>query len=210
MKAARYDKPDFWALKAKKEGYPARSVYKLAELDEKFGLLKPEGARRSEPFPALDLGAAPGSWTLYLLRRLSVPRVAACDLTALTAAYFGAYTDSSALSEICGDFTTPETRAAIAARAPYRLVLCDAAPATSGNRALDSLRSLELAETAAGYAEELLFPGGNCVIKVFQGGETAALLRRLKLLFGEARTFKPAAVRPTSVETYFVCKNRLA
>ena len=208
MKAARYDKPDFWALKAKKEGYPARSVYKLAELDEKFGLLK-SAARRAEPFPALDLGAAPGSWSLYLLRRLAAPRIVACDLNALDGAFFGAHTASAALCEIRGDFGAPAIRAAIAERGPYKLVLCDAAPATSGNRALDSLRSLELAETAAGYAEEMLVPGGSCAIKVFQGGETALLLKRLKGLFSDARAFKPAATRPTSVETYFVCKHRL-
>jgi len=63
---AEYSKPDHWSQKAQKEGYPARSVYKLKEMDEKFGLVK---STRS-PFRVLDLGAAPGSWSLYILRKL--------------------------------------------------------------------------------------------------------------------------------------------
>ncbi|MDR0656673.1 MAG: 50S rRNA methyltransferase, partial [Treponema sp.] len=59
-----YDKPDFWSQKAQKEAYPARSVYKLREMDEKFGLFRPSGKGRK----VLDLGAAPGSWSLYALR----------------------------------------------------------------------------------------------------------------------------------------------
>jgi 23S rRNA U2552 (ribose-2'-O)-methylase RlmE/FtsJ len=81
---ANYEKPDFWSIKAQKEGYPARSVYKLQEMDEKFGLLK----GRREGLRALDLGAAPGSWSLYVLRKLSgAGFLAAIDLAPLSHVY---------------------------------------------------------------------------------------------------------------------------
>ncbi|MDO9585872.1 MAG: SAM-dependent methyltransferase, partial [Syntrophales bacterium] len=64
MAASTYEKPDFWSIKARKEGYPARSVYKLEELDKKFSIIRP-GAR------VLDIGAAPGSWSLWVLKRLA-------------------------------------------------------------------------------------------------------------------------------------------
>ncbi|MDR0997527.1 MAG: 50S rRNA methyltransferase, partial [Treponema sp.] len=64
---ANYEKPDSWSLRARKEAYPARSVYKLKEMDEKFRLIPPSG----RGFRVLDLGAAPGSWSLYILRKLS-------------------------------------------------------------------------------------------------------------------------------------------
>jgi 23S rRNA (uridine2552-2'-O)-methyltransferase len=89
-------------------------------------------------------------------------------------------------------------------RGPYRLVICDAAPLTTGNRQVDTLRSLELAETALGYAEEALERGGNLVVKVFQGADSAALLTKIRSLFDTGRAFKPAACRNESFEVYYV------
>jgi 23S rRNA (uridine2552-2'-O)-methyltransferase len=82
-----YKKPDYWSLKAQKEGYPARSVYKLQEMDEKFSLLPRFGGADS-PFKILDLGAAPGSWSLYVLRRMAGRGfLAAADLVPLSRQY---------------------------------------------------------------------------------------------------------------------------
>ena len=72
-----YEKPDYWSQKAFSEGYPARSVYKLKEIDEKFGMIK-------KNFTVLDLGAAPGSWTTFLLRTMEGSgKVVSCDLNPL-------------------------------------------------------------------------------------------------------------------------------
>ncbi|MDR1025229.1 MAG: RlmE family RNA methyltransferase [Treponema sp.] len=204
----RYEKPDTWSLKAQKEGYPARSVYKLKEMDEKFRLI-PAGARgKAVPRPgfrALDLGAAPGSWSLYVLRKLAgAGFLAAADLSPLSRRYDRGLFEGENFFFLRGDIGLPEIREKLMEKGPYRLVLCDAAPLTTGSRQVDTLRSLELAETALGYAESALEKGGSLVVKVFQGGDTAALLTKIRGLFDSGRAFKPAACRSESFETYYV------
>jgi 23S rRNA (uridine2552-2'-O)-methyltransferase len=208
---ANYEKPDSWALRARKEAYPARSVYKLKEMDEKFRLIPPS----ARDFRALDLGAAPGSWSLYTLRKLSGGRsgkaggaeggfLAAADLSPLSRQYDRGLFDRENFYFVQGDIREEETRNALLSRAPYRLLMSDAAPATMGNRQIDTLRSLELAEEVLRYGEAALERGGNLVLKVFQGGDTAGLLKKIRELFESARSFKPAACRRESFETYYL------
>jgi len=202
---ADYKKPDYWQEKARKEGYPARSVYKLKELDEKFGLLKPGRA----VFRVLDLGAAPGSWSLYVLRKLALlganqGSLAAADLSPLSREYDKGLFDGGSFFFVQGDITAAETRETLFSKGPYSAIISDAAPNTTGNHTVDAARSLELAETVVAYAESALSTGGNLVVKVFQGGGSDALLKRMKTLFATAKSFKPQACRGESVETYFV------
>ena len=203
---ADYKKPDYWQLKARKEGYPARSVYKLKEMDEKFGLLKPGGgARSSEPARVLDLGAAPGSWSLYVLRKMrDNVFLAAADLSPLSRQYDAGLFNGDNFCFIQGDITDSAVRDSILAHGPYHLIISDAAPATTGNRFIDTTRSLELAETVASYTESALISGGSLVIKVFQGGDVSALLKHLKTLFKSAKSYKPEACRSESFETYYL------
>jgi 23S rRNA (uridine2552-2'-O)-methyltransferase len=188
-----YAKPDFWAQKAKKEGYPARSVYKLMELDRKFGLLR-QGAR------ILDIGAAPGSWSLWVLQRLAGKGfLAAVDLQELDIkAPFGNFLF------VRGDLYDSGVRERLLAAGPFGLVLSDAAPATTGNRIVDQGGSEAIVEAVIDYAEASLAPGGSMVAKIFQGGAEAALLRRLRGRFAAAKAFKPEACRSESFETYLV------
>ena len=200
---AHYEKPDRWSLQAQREGYPARSVYKLEELGEKFGLLRP--SRGGGTLKALDLGAAPGSWSLYLLRKLGKRcLLTAVDLSPLSRRYDRGLFDSGNCHFIQGDMTAPEIREAVLARGPFNLVISDAAPSTTGNRFVDSFRSLDLAEAALGYAETALARDGNFVVKVFQGGEAASLLRRIRELFRTGKSCKPEVCRSDSFETYYV------
>ena len=211
---ADYTKLDHFSLKAQKEGYPARSVYKLKEMDEKFGLMKRSGGHSRASFKALDLGAAPGSWSLYVLRKLSAgapkpeqkaePLLVAIDLAPLSRQYDSGLFDSPDFVFLQGDFTLPEIQAAILSHAPYSLVLSDAAPATTGNRSVDTLRSLDLAETVLQFAETSLAKGGNMAIKVFQGGESGAFLKKIRGLFETGKSFKPQACRSDSFETYYL------
>jgi 23S rRNA (uridine2552-2'-O)-methyltransferase len=194
---ANYKKPDHWQLKARSEGYPARSVYKLKEMDEKFGLIKPR-------VRILDLGAAPGSWSLYALRKTSGVFLVSADLSPLSREFDRGLFDGENFSFIQGDITAPLVRDAIVSRGPYNLIISDAAPATTGSRVVDTSRSLELAEAAASYAETALVCGGSLVIKVFQGGETSELLKRLSDLFKTAKSYKPQACRGDSFETYYL------
>ncbi|MDR2158984.1 MAG: RlmE family RNA methyltransferase [Treponema sp.] len=207
MKTPAYKKPDYWSLKAQKEGYPARSVYKLAEIDEKFGLLA--GSLRGGG-GVLDLGAAPGSWCLYVLRKYGASRggagvsLTAVDLAPLSHGSDGGLFGKDNFLFMQGDIVSEEIRTAILRRGPYRLLLSDAAPATSGNRSLDTLRSLELAETVLGYAETALEKGSSMVVKVFQGGDSPSVLARIRELFAKGRSFKPGACRGNSFETYYL------
>ena len=193
MSMSSYEKPDFWAQKAKKEGYPARSVYKLMEIDEKFHLLKP-GVK------VLDIGAAPGSWSLFVLKRLAGKGfLSAVDLQPLgmSPAYDNFFF-------IQGDLYAPEVRAELLSRGPYGLVLSDAAPATTGNRIVDQGASESIVEAVIAYGEEALSPGGALVAKIFQGGAERPLLDQLRKRFASARAFKPQACRSESFETYLV------
>ncbi|HQL34145.1 MAG TPA: RlmE family RNA methyltransferase [Treponemataceae bacterium] len=197
MPSNSYSKPDFWSQKAFSEGYPARSVYKLKEMDEKFGLLRPNTR-------VLDLGAAPGSWTTFLLRALGGSgHVTAIDLSPLSKDVKG-----DNLSFFQGDLYAPAIRAEAKKLGPYNLVVCDAAPATTGNRTVDTTRSSGLVELAIFYAEQMLETGGNFVVKVFQGGGEQEHLKKLRTLFTSARGFKPVACRSESFETYLIGLNK--
>ena len=202
---ADYKKPDYWQQKARKEGYPARSVYKLKEIDEKFNVFK--GASR-----ILDLGAAPGSWSLYLLRKLNGKGfLAAADLSPLSGEFDKGGGDRDNFFFIQGDITAAKVRNALIERGPYQTIISDAAPATTGSHIVDSARSLELAEAVLTYAEAAppgskpaLVRGGSLVLKIFQGTGSSDLLRRMKTLFKTAKSFKPQACRGESMETYYI------
>lgn len=193
MPSNSYEKPDFWSKKAFSEGYPARSVYKLKEMDEKFGLI-------SKNSHVLDLGAAPGSWTTFVLRKINGNgHVTAIDLSPLAKDVAG-----DNLSFFQGDLYSPDLRKAAEELGPYNLVICDAAPATTGNRTVDTARSSGLVELAIYYAERMLLSGGNFVVKIFQGGDQQQHLKKLRTMFTSARGFKPAACRTESFETYLI------
>jgi len=205
---ADYKKPDHWQLKARKEGYPARSVYKLMEMDEKFTLFK---AKSSNTIKILDIGAAPGSWSLYVLRKMIKNKnvfLAAADLFVLSREFDKGLFDNENFFFIQGDVTTPQVRETLLSKGPYNIIISDVAPSTTGNHMIDSARSLELAETVVSYAENTLAPGGNLVIKIFQGSGVDELLKKMKTLFTTAKSFKPQACRGESMETYYIGLSR--
>ncbi len=188
-----YAKPDFWSQKAFKEGYPARSVYKLEEMDKKFGLLK--GAAT-----VLDLGSAPGSWTVWLLRNIKEGgSVVSVDLNPLAKDVRG-----ENLTFIQGDLLSADVRKQIEEKGPYDLVVCDAAPLTTGNRTVDTARSTALVEMAVYYAQQLLKEGGSFCVKIFQNGSQQKELQKMREIFSSAKGFKPEACRSESFETYLI------
>ena len=193
MSSNSYEKPDFWSRKAFSEGYPARSVYKLQEIDAKFGMIK-------KNYSVLDLGAAPGSWTVFLLRKLEGNgKVVSCDLNPLAKSVKG-----DNLVFIQGDLNEPDIREKIKAEGPYDLVVCDAAPKTTGNRTVDTARSEQLVEMAVWYAQTMLKKGGNFAVKIFQNGGQQSALKLMREVFTSAQGFKPEACRSESFETYLV------
>ncbi|MCR4955033.1 MAG: RlmE family RNA methyltransferase [Treponema sp.] len=193
MAGNSYEKPDFWSQKAFSEGYPARSVYKLKEIDEKFGMIK-------KNYTVLDLGAAPGSWTTFLLRKMEGSgKVVSCDLNELSKDVKG-----ENLTFLQGDLNAPEIRNQIKALGPYDLVVCDAAPKTTGNRTVDTARSEQLVEMAVWYAQTMLKQGGNFAVKIFQNGDQQKILKSMREIFTQAKGFKPEACRAESFETYLI------
>ena len=209
---ADYKKPDYWQLKARNEGYPARSVYKLMEIDERFSILKKQRNSASSSLRVLDIGAAPGSWSLFAFRKFSEGNnswlkngfLAASDLLPLSREFDKGLFDSDNFFFIQGDVTADNVRKALLSKGTYSVIISDAAPNTTGNHMVDSARSLELAEIVIMYVENALVPGGNLALKVFQGGGVGAVLKKMKVLFETVKSFKPQACRGESVETYYV------
>ena len=197
MSSNSYEKPDYWSQKAFSEGYPARSVYKLKEIDEKFGMIK-------KNYTVLDLGAAPGSWTTFLLRKMEgTGKVVSCDLNPLSKSVKG-----ENLTFLQGDLNAPDVRKTIKDNGPYDLVVCDAAPKTTGNRTVDTARSEQLVEMAVWYAQAMLKTGGNFAVKIFQNGDQQKILKSMREIFTSAKGFKPEACRSESFETYLIGINK--
>ncbi|HEY0527093.1 MAG TPA: RlmE family RNA methyltransferase [Stellaceae bacterium] len=186
---------DPYVAEAKRRGYRSRAAFKLLQLDEKFGLLKP-GLR------VVDLGCAPGGWLQVAAERIG----AAAGKGRLVGIDF-LPTDAVPGAEILQlDFLAPDApeRLHAALAGPADLVLSDMAAPTTGHAATDHLRIVALVEAAYEFAAEVLAPGGGFVAKVFQGGTEGTLLAALKRDFASVRHAKPAASRTESAETYVV------
>lgn len=185
---------DYYFKRAKQENYPARSVYKLQEIEKKFSVF-----RRGQN--VLELGAAPGSWSLWAARKVGVEgHVLGVDLLAtdtvfpLNVEFF----QGDAFEEE-GPFAARRSE-----RAPYDLVLSDMAPKTTGVKFADQARSVELCERARDLAAEVLRPGGHFVIKIFDGPDMRAYVESLRPLFDKVKTCKPKSSRAESKEMFVI------
>ena len=181
---------DPYVRAAQQKGLRSRAAFKLIEMDEKHGLLRP-GAR------VLDLGAAPGGWTQVAVERTAPGgRVVAVDLLPMDPV--------PGATVIQGDFQDDAVAATAlsALGGTADLVLSDMASNTTGHGATDHLRIIALAELALDTALAALSPGGSFVAKVFQGGSERVLLETLKRAFRAVRHAKPPASRKDSSELY--------
>jgi 23S rRNA (uridine2552-2'-O)-methyltransferase len=181
---------DPYVAAARAQGWRSRAAFKLIELDERFGLIRP-GAR------VVDLGAAPGGWTQAAVKR-GAATVVALDLLPVD--------PLAGMVLLQGDFSDPAVvaRVAEALGGKADLVLSDMAPNTTGHAATDHLRIMALAEAALEFALEVLAEGGGFVAKVFQGGSEQEMLRSMKRSFASVRHAKPPASRKESSELYVV------
>lgn len=183
-------KADFYTLKAKKEGYPARSVYKLEEILQKNRIIK-QGSK------ILDIGAAPGSWSMYLSKKMQA-KITAVDLKPLN------LKSMQNIQFFQGDAFSPDTAEKIAGNRPFDAVVSDAAPSTSGNRTVDAGRSYELVYNVIQSCNTYLKKGGSLIVKVFQGGDEKELMELMKSKFQTTKALKPKACRKNSFETFFI------
>ncbi|MDO5537275.1 MAG: RlmE family RNA methyltransferase [Desulfovibrionaceae bacterium] len=185
---------DHYFLKAKQENYPARSVYKLKELDARFHLFR-RGMR------VLDLGAAPGSWSLGAAERVgSTGLVLGCDIQPARTEF---PPQVSFMLEDVFD-RSAEFEARLDEIGPFDVVMSDMAPSTTGNKFTDQCRSLDLAKEAFEVALARLKPGGSFVVKIFMGPDVQELLEPMRKAFASVKTFKPKSSRAESKETFFV------
>ncbi|MFP4658505.1 MAG: RlmE family RNA methyltransferase [Desulfonatronovibrionaceae bacterium] len=185
---------DYYFKKAKKDNYPARSVYKLKDMDRRFKLFTP-GQK------IIDLGAAPGSWTMYAAERVGKKgRVLALDLNPLQVAVPGnvIFFQEDIFSE------DPEFLHRAKELAPFDVFLSDMAPQTTGIKFTDQARSHRLAESAFELSLNWLRPGGHLVVKIFQGPDSQELARLMKLEFKRVKQFKPKSSRAESKEMFFL------
>lgn len=187
---------DHYARKAKKENFPARSVYKLKEIQEKFKLIK-------KGHKILDLGCAPGSWAKFAAELAgNEGRVLGVDLqkvserfAANTRVIIGdvlelAQKDKENLAEIIGT--------------GYHAVLSDMAPSTTGRKEVDAARSYYLCMAALTIAQKALEPDGCFVCKVFQGEDFEEFKADVAKTFDKHKIFKPQSCRKESKEIYII------
>jgi 23S rRNA (uridine2552-2'-O)-methyltransferase len=179
---------DPFVQEARRAGYRARSVFKLEEIDARFALIK-----KGEP--VVDLGAAPGSWSQYAANKGA--RVLALDLLPM---------DPIAGVDILeGDFLEPATQDALLARLGGKVatVLSDIAPDATGRRLVDRLRAEAVGEAVVGFACVVLDEGGQLLIKLVKGAETA-VMDMARPHFARLRLVRPKATRSDSSETYLL------
>jgi 23S rRNA (uridine2552-2'-O)-methyltransferase len=185
---------DPYVTRAKREGFRSRAAYKLAEIDDKYRLLKP-GAH------VLDLGAAPGGWSEIAAQRAGAHgRVVAIDILDMKPVAGVEFLQLDFLDETAPD----RLKAMLGGKA--EVVLSDMAANATGHRQTDHLRILALAEAAAHFAREVLGAGGSFLCKVLQGGTEAALLAELKRDFASVKHVKPPASRADSAELYLLAR----
>jgi len=188
---------DPYVQKAQKEGWRSRAVFKLKEIDEKDHLLKPG-------MTVVDLGATPGSWCQYAVKRIRPGgRLVALDLLE--------FEPMSGVEFIQGDFredaVLEKLKSALAGR-QVDLVLSDMAPNMTGIAATDSAQVLYLAELTLDFARQHLKPGGDLLVKVFQGAGFMELRKDMQAVFETLTTRKPDASRDRSAELYLLARRK--
>ncbi len=188
----RPGQPDIYRTRARAQGFVARAVFKLKEIDAKYRLFRKEQR-------VLDLGCSPGSWLQYISSRtgpgglvLGVD-VNQPEIDLAPPLYF-----------IQGELGSLDLETITAISPYFDVVVSDLAPKTTGMRAVDQQRSLELALLAWQWAQKLLRPGGHFLVKIFEGPDSASLAAALKADFNLVRYVKPAGSRPASREIYLL------
>lgn len=205
------DKRDIYYRLAKEEGWRARSAFKLLQLDEEFGLFK--GVKR-----AVDLCAAPGSWSQVLSRKLRVKdekgdkktQSAQSEEVKIVAVDLQAMAPLPGVTQIQGDITKISTAQEIIRHfegQPADLVVCDGAPDVTGLHDVDEYIQAQLLLAALNITTHVLKPGGTFVAKIFRGKDVTLLYSQLKIFFSDVTCAKPRSSRNSSIEAFVVCQN---
>jgi 23S rRNA (uridine2552-2'-O)-methyltransferase len=180
---------DHYSRQARKDRYPARSVYKLEEIQKKHSLIK-KGDK------VLDLGCSPGSWLLYAAKLTGDRgRVIGIDLKPVK------IQAAPNIEIITGDVFELD---ADVLGSDFNVVISDMAPATTGHKAVDAARSAGLCEAALAIAQRVLLPGGAFACKIFQGPDFNQFVNSVRADFDKQKIFKPKSSRKASKEIFVI------
>jgi len=187
---------DLYVRMSKKEGYRSRAVFKLKEIDEKYKILK-------NGISLIDLGAAPGSWSQYAVKKIKNGKILSIDTQHIeqienTFQIKGDFTDTSYQNKIKNYFKNK-----------VDVILSDMAANTTGNKYVDSIATGELCISAIEFSREILNSKGIFVSKIFMGASFNDVVNKAKNTFKEIRIYKPKASRKESKENFIICKNIL-
>ena len=187
-------KRDIYIKKSKLEGYRSRAVYKLQEINEKFNIIK-------NNISVVDLGAAPGSWSQYVLRNFNNLKVISIDLKDIE--------PITNLFHIKGDFTEERQQMKIEDYFGKKidLIISDMAVNTTGNKSVDSLVTGELCIEAMNFSIRLLDQKGSFISKLFMGSSFNEIVALGKKSFKDVDIFKPPSSRKDSKENFIICRN---
>ncbi len=187
---------DPYVKQARESHYRSRAVYKLQEIDQKDKLIKPNTC-------VVDLGSAPGSWSQYASERIGANgRVVAVDILPME--------PINGVLFMQGDFTDETVENAFLEQIGTQgadLVISDMAPNLSGIRVSDQARSMGMAELIYDFCHQALKPGGDLLIKLFEGAGTSEYRQLLRERFGKVMTRKPGASRDKSREFYILARS---
>ncbi len=184
---------DIYVKKSKQEGYRSRAVYKLQEINEKFKILK-------NGFSVIDLGAAPGGWSQFVIEKYKNCKLLSIDLKKIdpignSYQIVGDFNDQSIKEKIINYFNKK-----------VDLVMSDMAVNTTGNKNLDSVVTGELCLEALRFSKDQLKQDGSFVSKIFMGSTFNEIVGEAKLTFKEINIFKPPSSRKESKESFIICR----
>ena len=185
---------DIYVRQSKVDGYRSRAAYKLIEIDEKFRIFK-------NGISVIDLGAAPGSWSQYLSKKIKNGKIVSIDLKKMEAI--------ENITQILGDFIEEKNKSKIKDffKSNVDVVLSDMAVNTTGNKNIDSVHTGELCMQAMLFSKKVLNNDGKFISKIFMGSTFNEIITEAKLIFKEVKVFKPKSSRKDSKESFIICKN---
>ena len=184
---------DIYVRQSKVDGYRARSVYKLIEIDEKFKIFK-------GGLSIVDIGAAPGSWSQYAVKASKSGKLISIDLKKMEPIVNSV--------QIQGDFTEEKTQEQIknTINGKVDVVMSDMAVDTTGIKNIDSIQTGELCKEAMFFAKDLIKENGYFISKIFMGGTFNEIVADGKKYFKEVKVFKPKSSRKYSKESFIICR----
>ena len=184
---------DIYVRQSKVDGYRARSVYKLKEINEKFKIFK-------GGMTVVDIGAAPGSWSQYVSKIVKNGKIISVDLKEIE--------NIQNSFQIKGDFTNPYIQKKIKnyLKKDADVIMSDMAVNTTGIKNVDSIQTGELCKEAMNFSKEIISPNGFFISKIFMGRSFNEIVAAGKKIFKELKVFKPQSSRKDSKESFIICK----